>query len=285
MTLKITTGQQAAAVRVVIYGIEGIGKTTLAAQFPKALIIDTEDGSKRIDCSRHAVKTWDALKLAIAGLVVDAQGFETIVIDSADWAEKLLIESILKETGKKSIEDFGFGKGYVRLAESVSEFLRTADKLVASGVNVVFCAHSTVKRTSPPDQTDGYDRYERLIEGADGRLKAQGGKVRIMHSSRSAAWDAKNRYGLPEEMPMAFAELEPMLSTRPAASAPSRISTQARASIEKADDVAGLETIRSKIDARLIKGDLSPAEAFDLLETIESKRSQLEAESLATQES
>ena len=83
---------------------------------------------------------------------------------------------------------------------------------------------------------------------------------------------------------MDFAQLEPMLSTRPAASAPSRISTQARASIEKADDVAGLETIRSKIDARLIKGDLSPAEAFDLLETIESKRSQLEADSLATQE-
>ena len=310
MALKITTGQQAAAVRVVIYGIEGIGKTTLAAQFPKALIIDTEDGSKRIDCSRHAVKTWDSLKLAIAGLVVDPQGFETVVIDSADWAEKLLIESILKETGKKSIEDFGFGKGYVRLAENISEFLRTTDKLVANGVNVVFCAHSTVKRTSPPDQTDGYDRYElkltkqvaplfkewcdlllfcnyktRLVEGADGRLKAQGGKVRIMHSSRSAAWDAKNRYGLPEEMPMAVAELEPMLSTRPAASAPSKVSTQARASIEKADDVAGLEQIRSKIDARLIKGDLSPAEAFDLLETIETRRSHLEAESLATQES
>ena len=114
-------------------------------------------------------------------------------------------------------------------AESVFE---EVDALVAKGVHVVFVAHTKVQRTSPPDQTDGYDRYElkltkqvapllkewadmvlfcnyriQIVEGTDGRLKAQGGKERVMHAAHSAAWDAKNRFGLPEEMPMQFDQI------------------------------------------------------------------------------
>lgn len=83
MKIKITRGPIASAVRAVIYGTEGIGKTTLASQFPNPLIIDTEDGSKHIDCARYVVSEWKNLTLAMAELAVDAQGFQTIVIDSA----------------------------------------------------------------------------------------------------------------------------------------------------------------------------------------------------------
>jgi len=230
--LQITRGRRQAAVRGTIYGTEGIGKTTLATQFPDPLVLDTEDGTNHLDVARASIHDWKSLTLAITELAVNSQGFKTIVIDSADWAEKLLIEWLLKTSGKKSIEDFGFGKGYTMVAEHWTRFLASCDVLIGQGINVVFVAHSTVKRTSPPDQTDGFDRYElkltkqsapllregcdlllfcnyrtKLVEGSDGRLKATGGKERIMHAEHSAAWDAKNRFGLPAEMPMDIGQL------------------------------------------------------------------------------
>jgi len=239
MALKIERGLKSSPVRAVIYGTEGIGKSTLAAQFPQPLILDTEDGTGRIDCAR--VVCHDALVLegAILDLIGDPQGFRTVVIDSADWAERQILEHLLKKAGKRSIEDFGFGKGYTMLAEACGRILSLADQLISRGVNVVFVAHAAVKRCSPPDETDGYDRYElkltrqtgplfkewadlllfcnyktKLVEGSDGRKKATGGKQRVMYAERSAAWDAKNRYGLPAEMPMAIGELDQALQSK-----------------------------------------------------------------------
>lgn len=232
MPLQIVRGKKSGAVRAVIYGTEGIGKSTLAAQIPDALIIDTEDGTKQIDATRVIALDWRSIENAFKELITDQQGYSAVVIDTVDKMERTLTEHVLRQSGKKSIEDFGFGKGYTILAEHVVRFLSLADQLVAKGVHVVFVAHSKVTRTSPPDQTDGFDRYElkltkqvapllkewadlvlfcnyriQVVEGSDGRLKAQGGKERIMHAVHSAAWDAKNRFGLPEEMPMEFAKL------------------------------------------------------------------------------
>jgi hypothetical protein len=232
MGLNIVRGKKSGAVRAVIYGTEGIGKSTLAAQIPDALIIDTEDGTGQIDAARVIALDWRAIEHAVKELIADQQGFRAVVIDTADWLEKALVDWMLRQSGKKSIEDYGFGKGYTILAEHVTRFLGLLDQLVAKGVHVVFVAHAKVVRTSPPDQTDGFDRYElkltkqvaplvkewadlvlfcnyriQVVEGSDGRLKAQGGKERIMHAVHSAAWDAKNRFGLPEEMPMEFARL------------------------------------------------------------------------------
>jgi hypothetical protein len=241
-TLKITRGRQAVAARVVVHGTEGIGKTTLASQFPDALVLDTEDGSRHLDVARVSMGSWHDLTLAVSELAVDPQGFRSVVIDSADWAERMLIESMLKGSGKKSIEDFGFGKGYVILTEHFGRFLESCDKLISAGINVVFVAHTHVKRTSPPDQTDGFDRYElkltkqvspllkewadavlfcnyrlQIVEGADGRMKATGGRERVIYTERAAAWDAKNRYGLPAEVPMAIGSLSPIFAHVPAA--------------------------------------------------------------------
>lgn len=229
MPLQIIRGKKASAIRAVVYGQEGVGKSTFAAQIPGALIIDTEDGTGQIDAARVIAPDWRSVEHALKELVADAQGFSAIIIDTADWLEKALIEHVLRQGGKKSIEDFGFGKGYTILAEHFVRFLALIDQLVAKGVHVVFVAHSKVVRVSPPDQTDGFDRYElkltkqvapllkewadlvlfaafrvQVVEGSDGRLKAQGGKERVLYATHSAAWDAKNRFGLPDELPMKF---------------------------------------------------------------------------------
>ncbi len=160
MAIKIERGVSRGAARVVLYGTEGIGKSTLAAQFPNPVILDTEDGTRQIDCARVRCSDWMTLQGAMVDLGGNAQGFETVVVDSVDWAERLALEHMLRKDGKRSVEDYGFGKGFVKLAEVMSAFLGMADNLIDRGVNVVFVGHSTVKRTTPPDLDEGWDRYE-----------------------------------------------------------------------------------------------------------------------------
>jgi hypothetical protein len=216
----------------VIYGTEGIGKSTLAAEFPSAVILDTEEGTHHLDVARVSIGSWDELRAAVAEIGGKPGEFRTVVIDSADWAERLLVENLLAEHKQKSIEGFRFGKGYTLLQEGFGRLLTQCDALVGVGLNVVFVAHSKVQRTSPPDQVDGFDRYELKLtkqtspllkewcdllafcnykvttkEGTDGRTKAIGGKKRTLHVERAAAWDAKNRYGLEAELPMAIDSL------------------------------------------------------------------------------
>ena len=328
--LQITRGRRQAAVRGTLYGNEGVGKTTLATQFPAPLVLDTEDGTNHIDVARASIHDWKTLTLAMTELAVNSQGFKTIVIDSADWAEKLLVEWLLKTSGKKSIEDFGFGKGYVMLQEHFTRFLASCDVLVGQGINVVFVAHSMVKRVSPPDQTDGYDRYElkltkqvspllrewcdlllfccyrtKLVEGSDGRLKATGGKERIMHAEHSAAWDAKNRFGLPAEMPMHIGQLESIFAGpapaavggahRPAkVKAPPGVDAQSPAAglasplpeliathIREAKSVAALGKIGERIDLRLSEGKLTDDQADVLAKAVEARHEELEPKEVA----
>ena len=294
MALKIERGVKSAPVRCVIYGTEGIGKSTLAAQFPNPIILDTEDGTGRIDCARVVCHDSLTLESALLDLIGDPQGFKTVVIDSADWAERQILEHLLKKAGKRSIEDFGFGKGYTMLAEACSRILGLADQLIAKGVNVVFVAHATIKRTSPPDETDGYDRYElkltrqtgplfkewadlllfcnyktKLVEGSDGRKKATGGKVRLMYAERSAAYDAKNRYGLPAEMPMAIGELAPALQSQ-------TLAATIAAHVAAATTVAQLGKFGDRIDALVSEEKLTADEWSRLTDAIAARHQEIE---------
>jgi hypothetical protein len=302
MALKITRGRQKTPIRAVIYGTEGAGKTTLVASFPAPVILDTEDGSSHIDCARVACHDWLSLEGAIHELVRDPQGFETVVIDSADWMERSIIEHMLGKFGKKSIEDFGFGKGYVILAEHIGRVLNVADQLIAKGINVVFVAHAKVQRTSPPDQTDGFDRYElkmtkqsapllkewcdlllfctfktKLVEGADGRVKATGGKERVMYAERTAAWDAKNRFGLPEEMPMSIEHLARVFAgpAKAASNGSAELFHKAKEQIASAAKVDRVQAIEKRLSERHVEGALSEEHWSALADIIDARYREL----------
>jgi hypothetical protein len=232
MTLKITKGKRTVPVRGVLYGTAGIGKSTFGAGLPRPLFLDTEESTNQLDVDRVLVTSWAALGAAVAELASGSHDYQTVVIDTADWAERLLVESILAKHNQKSIEGFGYGKGYTILAEEFGRFLTLCDGLISKGIHVFFIAHAKVVRQSPPDQTDGFDRYElklskqvapllkewsdmllfanfeiQVVEGTDGKIKAQGGKERVMHTTNHAAWDAKNRYGLAETLPFDPAQI------------------------------------------------------------------------------
>jgi hypothetical protein len=277
MAIKIERGISRGAVRVVLYGTEGIGKSTLAAQFPAAVILDTEDGTRQIDCARVRCADWMTLQGAMVDLGGNAQGFQTVVVDSVDWAERMALEYMLRKDGKRSVEDYGFGKGFVKLAESFSAFLGLADDLIDRGVNVVFVGHSTVKRTTPPDLDEGWDRYElklsrqvaplvkewsdallfanyrtRLVEGSNGRTRAKGGKERILYAERTAAFDAKNRYGLGAELPMTMEALAPLLD---GPRTPRTLGWMDR--VAQAQTVEALGQIADEADKAVTAGDMT----------------------------
>jgi hypothetical protein len=223
--MKIIKGKQQRPQRVVIYGVESVGKTTFASKFPNPLFLDIEGGSNHLAVDRVAVSTWKELGECIQE--ASRTDYETIVIDSADWAERLAVEDLLATNKKQSVEDFGFGKGWVMAAEKVSRFLTALDALIDAGKHVVVLAHSKVQRTEPPDILAAYDRYElklskqssplvkewadelwffrfktKAVSQENGKAKGIGGKERIILTTHSAAYDAKTRSGLAEELPM-----------------------------------------------------------------------------------
>ncbi|MDO4318296.1 MAG: AAA family ATPase [Lachnospiraceae bacterium] len=234
--MKIIRGRQKKAQKVVIYGPEGIGKSTLASQFPEPVFIDTEGSTARMDVARfEAPSSWNML-LQYIRYVRDERPCKTLVIDTADWAEQMCIRDFCAQKQISGIEDIGYGKGYVYVAEEFGRMLNLLDEVLAVGIHVVITAHAQMRKFEQPDEMGAYDRWElklskkaapMLKEWADmvlfcnyktyvinvdgqgaqkGKNKAQGGK-RVIYTAHHSCWDAKNREGLPDEMEMSFASL------------------------------------------------------------------------------
>ncbi len=228
--MEITRGKVKSAKKVVCYGPEGIGKSTFASRFPNAVFIDTEGSTKDMDVARlPRPSSWEYLLQEIQ-YVKDNPGIcGSLVIDTVDWAEQLCVEHICDKHRKDGIESFGYGTGYVYTKEEFGRFLNKLEDLVEAGINVVLTAHAHIKKFEQPDEMGAYDRWELKLgkktssqtaplvkEWADMLLfvnyktysvavddkgkkhKGQGGK-RIMYTSHHPCWDAKNRYGLPDE--------------------------------------------------------------------------------------
>lgn len=302
--MKITRGKRQTAKRVVIHGVEGIGKSTLASQFPNAVVLDTEDGTNELDVARVTIGSWADLEGSLHELIRDPQGFRSVVIDSVDWAERLLIDHLVRKANKRSIEDFGFGKGYTMVAEAVGRLLTICDSLIEAGIHVVLVGHTTVKRTAPPDMDEGYDRYElkltkqsgplvkewadcilfanyrtKLVEGQDGRTRAKGGTERVLHTTRTAAFDAKNRQGLPAELPMTIEALAPLFES---AAAPKAKPKSWRERIAACDSLDALGEVGNAVDEAESSSKLTAEQADQLRGLINARHNELEPEGVAS---
>jgi GTPase SAR1 family protein len=235
--LNITRGIVARPQKVVIYGPEGIGKTTLASKTPDPLFIDTEGGSAHLDVRRiEGLKDWEELISTIREVAVTKDICKTLVLDTADWAEQLAIAHILKTYNQKSIEAFGYGKGYTYIGEEFTRLLDALDMVIAGGMNVVVTAHAKMRKFEQPDEMGAYDRWEMKLTRQSAPLlkewcdlllfcnyeifvvstenktaKAQGGK-RVMYTSHHPCWDAKNRHGLPDKLDLDYRYLKPIFA-------------------------------------------------------------------------
>lgn len=235
--MNITTGKIAKAQKVVLYGPEGIGKSSLAAQFPNPVFIDTEGSTSNMDVARLDRPTSWTFLLQQIDFIKQQMPCKTLVIDTIDWAERMAIEHICQINQKKSIEDFGYGSGYIKLEEELGRFLNLLQDVVDQGINIVLSAHAQIRKFEQPDELGAYDRYELKLgkktsartsslvkEWADMVLfinyktysiatddkskkhKGQGG-VRTVFATHHPTWDAKNRHGLPDEFPLDYSHI------------------------------------------------------------------------------
>ena len=106
--LNITKGRIDRAQKTVIYGPEGIGKTSLAAKHPDPVIIDTEGGTAHMDVRRIGKpESWEELLSIIKEVAATPGICKTLVIDTADWAEQLATTYVCNKYKQNSIESFG----------------------------------------------------------------------------------------------------------------------------------------------------------------------------------
>lgn len=243
--MQITKGKRARAQKVVIYGPEGIGKSTFASQFPGAVFIDTEGSTDNMDVSRlDKPSSYTMLKNEIAWVKANPTCCKTLIIDTIDWAESLIVDDICTLHQKKGIEDFGYGNGYVYVKEELGRFLNSLSELVDLGINIVLTAHAQIRKFEQPDEMGSYDRwelklgkktssqtaplvkewadmvlfanYKTIVMTTDNKKKKATGGQRMLYTQHHPAWDAKNRHNLPEEMPFDYAGIAHIFNQVPA---------------------------------------------------------------------
>lgn len=248
--MNISKGRVKKPLKIVLYGPEGVGKSTLASHFPNPVFIDTEDSTAHMDVFRFdKASSWQGLKDQADYIRTHPDEYQTLVIDTADWAEQLEIADLCKKNGWDGIEAPGYGKGYTYSAEEFGKLLNILQGCVNAGVNVVITAHAQLRKVELPEEMGAYDHWEMktskkvapmIREWADvvlflnyktvlvnvdgkgqakGKNKATGGR-RVMYTTHTPFWDAKNRFGLPDEVPLDFAEIAHILPTAAPMAAP-----------------------------------------------------------------
>lgn len=218
--------------RILDYSTHGLGKTSLAAGAPNPVFIQTEDGLGEIDVPTFGVlKTYDQVMESISTLYLEPHDFKTVVLDSADWLEPLVWKQTCTLNGWPDIEQPGYGKGYAATADVWRNVLDGLNALRDErDMGVIILAHTEIRKFESPDN-HAYDRYQPKLhkiasaliqenvdcvwfmnyrvsilkdnpKDKDSRIRGVGGEMRILYTTERASHLAKNRYRMPDQIPL-----------------------------------------------------------------------------------
>ena len=233
--------------RLVVYGTHGIGKTTFVAGAPSPILLPYEDGLGTLSLPAFPIiKTWAETIEALTSLASEEHQFRTVGVDSLDWLEPIIWTETSARNGWKDIETPGFGKGYLAAIDVWREFFDALAYLRdVKGMQVILLAHTEIKRFDDP-ASEPYDRYQIKLqprasaivqEWADAVMFANyktftaqadagfnkkvtrgiGNGERVLHTEERPSHYAKNRYGLPPELPLEYQAFQSALFPAPAA--------------------------------------------------------------------
>ncbi len=245
---RIERGRTSKPPRIMLFGSEGIGKSSFAAQAPKPIFIQTEDGLDEIACDRFPLaKTYDDVALALGELRTQKHDYETVVIDSLDWLERLIWDKVCQDFGAKNIEkaDGGYARGYMHALTYWREIVEQLNQLRSTqGMVILLIAHAKVEKFEDPESSP-YDRYSPRLHKHAGaligewvdallfatrRMRTQTeeagfnrkrtiahpigkeGGERILRCVGGPACVAKNRYGITDDLPLSWQSFVAALS-------------------------------------------------------------------------
>jgi len=222
-----------------IYGVDGVGKTSLAAEWPDPIYLHTqgEEPPSNIELATPsaedgedtAIQSYDEMIELMTQLVVGDHDRKTVIIDSVDGFESLVWAKTCERNGFASIEAPGYGKGYIETDQEWQFFIDGVVALKQRGIAVVMLAHPEVIRFDSPI-TDPYSRYTiKLHKRANAMLReksdivlfmnyrttikekevarqktvahGEGGGDRQMHTEERPGFLAKSRYQMPPTIP------------------------------------------------------------------------------------
>lgn len=211
-----------------LYGPSGIGKSTFGAEAPKPIFLDIEDGLSRIDALGVKPKTFKEVLQFVDELLVENHDHKTLVIDTLDHLEKLVFNEVCRQQEKPHIEDISYKRGYIF---AVDEWARLTDKLsmLREKMNVVLLAHAIARTEKNPlgedymkfsmklhekaaalitEKVDAllFTSYEVFTKKEGSKVKAVGDGARVVHTESRPGFHAKNRYNLPETIPLGWDE-------------------------------------------------------------------------------
>lgn len=232
---KLKSSTSTAPPITLIYGVDGIGKTSLAAEWPSPIYAPTE-GQKTpagIDIpSTDIISSWDDIESLFNELLEGGHDFKTVIIDSVGGIAPFVEGVTAARIGSATVDDnskgspAAFGNGYKESEVEWGIFMSGCEALSQAGMAVVLLGHPEIKRFDDP-VNDPYDRYILKLNKRAGPLvrekcdivaflnyrvslktkevgvkkevtHAEGGKERQIHLSRGAGFDAKNRYSMPD---------------------------------------------------------------------------------------
>ncbi|MBF0424600.1 MAG: ATP-binding protein [Magnetococcales bacterium] len=228
--------------RILVYGVAGVGKSTLGACAPNPVFILTEDGLGLLQVTSFPLaRTFGEVLEALDSLLAENHDFETVVLDSLDWLEPLIWSEVCRLNRVNSIEDMGYGKGYVAALDLWRSYLDRLNRLRSEkNMVVVQIAHATIRRFDSPEH-DPFDRYDVKLHQKAAALvqehsdcvlfanyrvavtkaevgfgqrvnRAVGTGERLLFTQERPAFLAKNRYNLPGELPMDWTTLQAHLT-------------------------------------------------------------------------
>ena len=242
--MELTRGLRQEPQRLVIYGPEAIGKSTLASQLPDPVFIDVEGSTADLDVFRApSPSSWRSLIDMTNEFITNHHGRKTLVIDTADWAERLCISHVCASNNMTALggqEDFG--RSYNLLETEWCRWLDSLSRVANSGMHICLLAHAKMRKFEVPDQEGAYDRWELKLERKSAaalkewarcvlflnyktyvvagdrkgdKAKGTGGK-RVIYTSHHPVWDAKNRIGLADEVPLEYKSIAGLFADIPA---------------------------------------------------------------------
>jgi hypothetical protein len=231
---QVKSGRQVRPRRTLVHAFGGVGKSTFGAASVAPIFLPTEEGVDDIDCDKLPLCTsYDEAMQAITELYQEEHNYKTLVVDTLDWFERLLWKKLCEQRGVKTIEDIGWSKGYEFAMPLWQQLIQGFDALRnQKSMAIVLLAHTKVVPFKDPE-LGPYDRYEPALhklasayvrdwcdevlfanykvytasqgEGPTAKQRGIGTGERVMKTTEKPSHVAKNRLGLPDEMPFTFA--------------------------------------------------------------------------------